>query len=303
MVKLDVKDFYTVGDSHILADWTSRLFEGAERSIVFDVVYFLLEQQFVKWENNTYKVTQGAGIGLLHAGDVADAVFYSMIEKKLVQNRSLERAGTLDWFRFRDDMLILTNGDVTPVRKLISEIRTLADFFVIKTEAVSITWVKFLDVEIRRVDDRLITIPVLKDPGLAKRLTCDSAHPFKVHSSWPRMMMKRVEKLATEAVDVLSYKQELSSQFVKDGIRLISGQPSRVRRAVQPICRVEQVVFWVSLPYHPWWHRLISKAMRSFNCSSELRTLLGLSHRPWWAAQLRSAWNNVLPSTGNLLQV
>ena len=73
MVKCDIKDFYVVGEAHIIAQSLANLFSGEMSSLVFDVAYFLLANQYVSAMGRTFQMMEGAGIGLLHAGDVADA--------------------------------------------------------------------------------------------------------------------------------------------------------------------------------------------------------------------------------------
>ena len=85
MCKIDIKDFYVVGKSHIIAEQVSSLFrdDSALMGLIFNVVFFLLENQYVQHEDLVYKVHDGTGIGLLHSGDVADACYLPLVELKL----------------------------------------------------------------------------------------------------------------------------------------------------------------------------------------------------------------------------
>ena len=76
LAKVDIKHFYVVGKHHLIAEAVAKLFsyDPQLHSIIHDVVFFLLDNQFVQSFGSKYKVLEGAGIGLLHAGDLADAL-------------------------------------------------------------------------------------------------------------------------------------------------------------------------------------------------------------------------------------
>ena len=101
LVKLDIKDFYVVGQDYRIAELVASLFQDRTlRSLVQDVTYFLLSNQYVQHGPDLYKVKQGCGIGLLHAGDLADAVFYALCEKSLFATDEYVACGIIQWFRF-----------------------------------------------------------------------------------------------------------------------------------------------------------------------------------------------------------
>ena len=97
LVKLDIKDFYVVGEHNTLATHVANLFtDPSLRSLVMDVTYFLLSNQYVRMGDELYQILVGAGIGLIHAGDVADAVFFSMLEKEMISKGEFSNAGVID---------------------------------------------------------------------------------------------------------------------------------------------------------------------------------------------------------------
>ena len=128
----------------------ANLFEEKEvKSLVYDITYFLLSHQFVKCFGDLFRVKQGCGIGLLHAGDVADACFFSMVEKILFASGEYTAAGVIEMFKFRDDMLFLCSS-VKGFMKLKNNMDRLADFFVLKIEEVSTVSMRFLDITVQR---------------------------------------------------------------------------------------------------------------------------------------------------------
>ena len=74
-----------------------------------------------------------------------------------------------------------------------------------------------MDVVLRRQDSRILTFPYLKDPRLSRHLSVASAHPFDIHLSWPRMLLKRAELLTNSDDACANYKAELGARLKNDG--------------------------------------------------------------------------------------
>ena len=123
----------------MLAKSVSKLFasDPVLESLVFDVSFFLLDNQYVKY---------GTGIGLVHSGDLADACYYEMVERHMV----LADYHIKYYARFRDDSLILAE-DAGLFRKLHDKLDSLSDFIVLKIEEVSLVALRFVDILVTRV--------------------------------------------------------------------------------------------------------------------------------------------------------
>ena len=79
---------------------------------------------------------EGAGIGWMHANDVADAYFFALAEMELIETNAYAYAGILAWYRFRDDrMLIATSGP--SFRMLVDTVHAKASFFQVNIEDIS----------------------------------------------------------------------------------------------------------------------------------------------------------------------
>ena len=268
---------------------------------MFDVAYWLLDSPFLSVgrgpDEQTFKVNNGTGIGLTHSGDVADAAFYPLVERDLLMCNAFAAASVLDWYRFKDDMLFLVQ-DAQAFKSLWGTMREQASFYDIVIEEVSLVSLRFLDVMVSRSGDRIVTTPALKDPCLCRRLARTSAHHWSIHTSWPRMMMRRLEKLASDPDDVCAYKAELSTRLRKDNC-IVPNWSSGERRGAKP--RPVDWTLWLPLPYTPWSARSLTKSLRRFGRDESYRALL-LSVKPSWEQfGIRIAWRNVLPSTQSLL--
>ena len=236
---------------------------------------------------------------MLHSGDVADACFYSMVEKEMISASDFERAGVLDWYRFRDDCLFLVQLG-QGFKAALEKMKRLADLFELKVESVSTVEMRYLDLMVRREGDRIMALPYLKDPGLSRRLSRESAHPWAVHAAWPRMMLKRGEKLTDSNEALVAYNDELRSRFLADGC--VVPPHGTVIRASPRLQK--QIRFRLPLSYHPWWHRQIGRAVRRMNKDSSMTTLLSMANPKWAISKLSVgiAWKNFLPRTSSLIQ-
>ena len=299
LLKVDIRDFYVVGEHHVLAEAVAGLFPDSRlRNLMWDAVYFLLDNQYVNVgygeSMESYKVKYGAGIGLVHAGDIADAVYYSMVEKKLIEEGALN--DVLYTCRFRDDMLFVVNKrDV--FRELFDRMQSLSECFKLKIEEVSTVELRYLDMTIRREEDRLVTLPFLKNPRLSRRLSASSAHAHEVHAAWPRMMLRRIGALSHSLEAKNEYEIELTKRLENDGCLLVPQRVCRVLRSKPDI-----FVLWLPVGYHPWWYRKLKRAIARLNRDKGLSCLWNFSNHFVGQPVVRLAWKNMLPSTDKLLQ-
>ena len=298
-VKMDVKDFYVVGQAHVIAASIARLFDDTvESSQVFDIAFFLMDNQYVQHGGKLYKVVEGTGIGLLHSGDIADACYYEMVERHV----AFSEFGVFYHARFRDDMLFL-GCDATKLRLLNDKMNRLGDFFKLEIEDVSTVGLRYLDIFIRRDGSNLSCSPFFKDPCLQRRLSCESAHQRSTHTSWPQMMVNRLVSLSsTEEMRELVVK-EMLTRLRADGCFVPQTKVlrlSRVCTAKQPSkpCRV----LWLPMPFHPWWYRLLKRAVGRINNDPSLRNLFSAAFESELPFQLRVSWKNYLPANGSLLR-
>ena len=62
LIKMDINEFYVAGEAHRIAEHVSRLFTSDGRSLMFDVLFYLLTNQYVSHDGITYRVNTGCGI-------------------------------------------------------------------------------------------------------------------------------------------------------------------------------------------------------------------------------------------------
>ena len=153
----------------------------------------------------------------------------------------------------------------------------------------------------KRDGDTLITLPFLKDAGLSRRLSRESAHPRSVHTAWLRMMINGIAKVTGNPEVVKEYQDEVRIRLKNDGCFVpttVDSTQCRKRRCVVP-----RETVWLPISYHPWWHRSVVKAVRRLNNEPGFAALLEMAMPKHNKTVLKVAWKNMLPSTGELVQL
>ena len=231
----------------------------------------------------------------MHAGDMADAIYYSMVERDLLASDEFVNSGVIDWFRFRDDMcFFLKKGQTFNV--LLEKMRRNGKFFELKIEDYSTMEMRYLDVVIRRHNDRVETFPFLKDPRLSRRLSMVSAHPRDIHLAWPRIMLERVVPLTKSADAIYEFSDEVRNRLRNDGCLV----PAR-RRCQVKTSSFSGLILWLPMGHHPWWYRHVKKAIAQLNSDVGVSCLLTMGTK-WSCPRVKVAWKNMLPSTNKLLK-
>lgn len=300
-VKMDIKDFYVIGQRDWLAKRLSEAFPEDLRDVVYRVTRFLVFNQFVYSDvlDESFEVSTGFGIGMIHAGDCADLLFHHLAERHFV-NR-LAAFGIARYFRFRDDSLMIARSGSNRglgAKALVSAMRVNAEQFELKTEEVSTVGVKYLDLHLTKLQSGAISCaPVYKDPGLARRLGPDSFHHNNVHRSWPRMLLQRARRLSSSQDIFLEYLDLLRSELVPLGIRLPEAD-SLVRVRAAQSSKVIRLV----LPFHRRTCKLIQKAVSQFDSDHSWRAVLSLGCRELADFSVSCAWKNTCAPVVNLLR-
>ena len=108
--KWDVKDFYLSGSHGDLVQAVLPRLDKSLRSFSELTRWLLLNNQFVQWGSECYRIERGSGMGLTFSGSLADLAFDTVVESKIDKNR----LGILAYFRFRDDIFCITRTKKQP---------------------------------------------------------------------------------------------------------------------------------------------------------------------------------------------
>ena len=80
----------------IVPNATSHIVDQGEKSLLEDILYFLVYEQFVDAPalgSRLWRVQRGTGMGLCHSGYVADILLLNMCERVLVNPQTLLNCG------------------------------------------------------------------------------------------------------------------------------------------------------------------------------------------------------------------
>ena len=170
--------------------------------------------------------------------------------------------------------------DVKWFEGLKENMEALSNCYELKVEDVSLEGVRHLDLYIQRGHSdrsKLVISPFMKDPGLSRRLSALSAHARSIHIAWPKGMVQRIEVLAPDEGLRNACKEELLRRLQNDGCAVPNSEGSGLGKRASSLPGQSAHTFrnlCLLVGFHPWWQRIINRAVRRVNvdsaiCSSE----------------------------------
>lgn len=165
--------------------------------------------------STVFKVTKGSGIGMKHAGAVADLVLAEAVERQLLLKR--QELGILLWIRFRDDVLAIVR-DPKASKAVSQTFEALASPFCrVKLESYSLVGSTFLDFFVYKScltgPGHLKFRPHVKETARHLPLASDSYHAKAVHSSWPVGEMLRMARRSSDLSEAKRWQAAKVSRF------------------------------------------------------------------------------------------
>jgi len=171
--------------------------------------------------------------------------------------------------------------------------------------------VKFLDVRIIKNPARYIIVPSFKESMMCNHpLACDSAHPPRIHTSWPIMQVRRIGRLCNDMHAAECAKEKYISRFISHFtptalINRMRATPLTIAKFETPqkghSAGVHPNIWWLPLGYHPLLRDPARVVLAKINRDPALRALLGFIGCGWQYMQLRVAWANRLPTMQRIL--
>eukprot|EP00959_Pyramimonas_sp_CCMP1952_P422930 8859399-Pyramimonas_sp.AAC.1 len=192
---IDVKEFFMSGDIHELAEDCTMHLDGEARTVTREAVTILLENQYVRSPHvvGRFRCVVGTGMGLIHSGDVADSALVNIMECHVVRRRIMNLHAIITYMRFKDDILIIYNDFVLFYQLFFHLMADRSKYFRLKLEGASDKTVRWLQLEVCKWQNIVVTKPAFKDSTLAVPLSCSSAHPPHIHRTWPMAMWRSLE--------------------------------------------------------------------------------------------------------------
>jgi hypothetical protein len=265
-----------------------------------------LDNQFVTSRflpDDIYKVTVGAGMGLVFAGEVADTCFFNMVERGFTTNEKLlRRFGVHFWRRFKDDILVVYDPDNNSLERFMNLLRLKIRFFKLETSHRSSSSLPFLDVSLHVHSDSakswLSFSPYIKPTAVHVPLSTASAHSMEALVGWQFSMLRRYYDLSSTREAFLSAREKMITRFREHFVptflinALLNFDP-KSKPCVRRDTPSDMHKLWLVFPFHPVWKAArIQAAVNEFTRSEESRNLLQpLSVE---LASIGVAWRNQL---------
>ena len=130
-IKYDIKEFYMTGSHGLLIDESAKLVPIDDRSNYRMMAGAMLSSQYIcsnMLPNRVFRAVVGSGMGMLPSSDIADATFYSMVEKPFILKTSTRRDYRILFYaRFKDDGLIIMDAPngVDHIREFLDRVSPL----------------------------------------------------------------------------------------------------------------------------------------------------------------------------------
>ena len=209
-LKFDIKDYYMTGSHADLVKLSSLLVEQTHREDFSLLTEAVLTSQYIcsssssshsssssSSSGKTYKVRSGAGMGMLASGHIADASFYSLVEKTFVLLASTRRKyGLFFYCRFKDDIFTIfdAGNGLDGIREFLNEFKKRSKPFVINMDAVSRHGCQMLDLVVSVGPKNSPVFSLFTKPtNIWHPLSPESCHHSSIHLHWPVCQYKRIK--------------------------------------------------------------------------------------------------------------
>ena len=315
LATLDLKEFFMSGTACELLEAVMSVYSGPCPGIVSDVLFFLLDNQYIILESNArnliadqfeskldslqsttpmiFKCICGSGMGLPHSGIVANISFYKRVEAKLATSDSLASHSVSKYSRYYDDIVMMYT-DRDKFKDFVGKMRHSAKYFTIECSAVSSECVQFLDLDVSLSGGRAVVLPNL-DKTVAP-LHPSSGQAEHVHRSWPKSVASRVGRLAGPSAReyiqelILKYRRHNACDYTLSimASNLKGLPPSHTHIKQIPDARKQdesaQPTKWWKVGVHPLW----VKCLPRFVGRSRVPESLGFCTRISWKNSSRN---------------
>ena len=289
IIKIDIKDYFMSGEHDNLISNSSELIDPERRSCFKDLLRPILAHQYVRLDGDTdcaYRVVTGSGMGMLCSGEVSDAAFYSMAERRTVLLPHFRRRFQISFYgRFKDDIILVCGARKEELRNLLEEMRASAGEFRLQVESVSAHSAVMLDIELFKGPpfERTGVLSYRhyrKPTSIWRPLDCESYHCPSVHVSWPLAYVRRLRSRSSNPCEASRTINEFFKLYAAVQRRKLE-PPKDHESSKDPSNSAKHRDSWLVLPFRSeWYYAHLQKALSHVVPSS-------LSH-----TRVRVTWKN-----------
>ena len=205
--------------------------ERAEKTISTDSLLELtrcvLENNVFEHDGNIFKQLQGTAIGTKMAPSYA-IIFMAKLEEMLLESFPLK---PLVWWRYIDDIFLLWEHGEDSLKEFLEHLNKAHETIKF-TADYSKEKINFLDVEVRRKGEKLITDLFVKPTDTHQYLQASSCHPAHCKNSIPYSQALRLNRICSEPSFFDRRCNELEAWLLKRGYdeRLVRSKILDARR-------------------------------------------------------------------------
>ena len=225
---------------------------------LLDLTECVLKNNVFEHNDQIFKQKRGTAIGTKMAPSYA-IIFMSILEEKLLETFPLK---PLVWWRYIDDIFFLWDHGEDSLKDFLHHINTVHPTIKFTSE-YSKDSVNFLDVQVLRRGDKLVTDLFVKETDRHQYLDPSSCHPIHCINSIPYSQALRLNRICSENSLFDKRCNELESWLLNRGYndRLVREKILIARRQSrddllyrEKPARKSKLVF--NITYHPSFNRL-----------------------------------------------
>ena len=308
----DIKDFFMQGTPEFLVKHASLILPRHYRDVFRKSLLFILKNQFVSsrlFPGRLWRVKTGSGMGLKCSSAVAEAAFLHAVELmgvSLALSNTKRVAGIQFYKRYRDNLLFCFSPNFIKIKNILKHLEERSAPYTGEVEEASLAGVQFLDMNIH-YDMKHLQVhwsPNLKPVALKSVLSIHSAHPVGVHSAWLKAYFFRVFRRCSSVAWFQSFKDEIMTRLAKAGVdhaMLSVLDRQTVFTYPVPVKVPRQIVkphksLWITIPFHPVWHRAFNTSCREMSQNLSQLTVSGLDE-----LDFRIAWSLSSPVLSSII--
>ena len=205
----------------------SRKNKTVSTESLLELTKLVLENNVFEHNGETFRQKQGTAIGTKMAPQYA-ILFMAYLEERLLGSCTLK---PLLWWRYIDDIFFIWEHGEESLKSFLEHINS-AHPTIKFTAEFSKEKVNFLDVQITRKQDKLVTDLYVKSTDTHQYLDYSSCHPHHCKNSIPYSQALRLNRICSEASSFDKRCNELESWLQKRGYddRLIRSKVLSARK-------------------------------------------------------------------------
>lgn len=230
LITIDVKDMFTnIPKEKVMELIKENGMSGYQhKDQVVKITETLMEQNYFRFNNKFYKQTKGLPMGS-SLSPIMSEIYMNNFENKFLNN-SVYRTKIKKWVRYVDDILIIWEGSIEEIKKLIEELNNIETGLQFKEE-IGVDKISYLDIRIIISENRKLEFDIYRKSTYTDAIIPkESFHPmgYKIAA---------INAMCYRAIRCLNNKITLDKEVgrIKNIIKNNNFKPKIVDKIIQKI--------------------------------------------------------------------